>query len=97
VGADANGAGRHIGITFADALSNPLIVISYTIYALTLLFAVAKNLKVKDKSKKYAKWFNFSAILSGGAIILILCYILFYSILYKAIADPNNTFGGLPG
>lgn len=96
--ANANSSGRHIGITFADALSNPLIIISYTIYALTLLFAVKRNIQVKDKSKKYARWFNTSALLSSITILLILCYILFYSILYKSLSNlSTDTFGGLPG
>ena len=96
-GAHPSSAGKHIGITFADALSNPLIIISYTIYAITLLFAVWRNWKIKNKSKKFAKWFNYAAILSGVMILLVLAYIFFYSILYKALSSHSSTFGGVPG
>ena len=87
----------NIGITFADALSNPLIIISYSIYAMTLLFAVFRNIKQKERNKKYAWWFNYAAILAGIIILFLLGYIFFYSIIYKSLFVSGSTFGGLPG
>ena len=42
-----NSSGKHIGISVVDALSNPLIIISYTVYAVTLIYGIKNNIKQK--------------------------------------------------